>query len=340
MRRPIPLLATAAAVALTAGLVLAGDEPRPAEQKPGPPPAGLVLEAKVTGHAEIQPGEGPDVTLFLRNESKDRSIPVVLPGDGSESGWREPHVFWTAAQVLPDGKERAIDPMPFGRCGNYDPEWAKDVVTLAAGDSRELRDWMPLLRMIFDFQEAGKVRLVAHYVWRAGAASKGNPIADAAGKQDPGAMRDTPPFELLSKPVEITVARPLDVVAEVKGKVRAGKAFAVEDVIAAKVVNRSGKAATFRPKEWTAYSEIDVRVVPAQWTDVKDVAAPEASIALAPDGAAAVFGAGACVPRQTMMLTFAKPGTARVAVRLVAGSAGAPTGPRIRSAWVDLVVEE
>lgn len=334
--RGVPFLVAASLTAVSAAIVAAEDTPPAVPAKPGPPPEGLLLEARVAGRATIQPGESPEVALFLRNRSKDRTIPVVLPGDGSESGWREPHVHWTATQVLPDGTERPIEPQPLFRCGMFDPDWQKDVVKLAAGESRELRDWMPSLATMFDFQEKGRVRLTAHYVYRAGAAAKGNPIAEAAPSKGTGAMGDTPAFEMTATPVEITVERPLDVVASVKGKVRAGRAFALADVLSARVVNRDGRAVVLRPAEWSVSFEIDPRALPPQYEDVKDLAADPAEIALAADASADVYGPAARFPRQVARVTFAKAGTARVAVRLVA----AGTGPRIRSAWVDLVVEE
>src|SRR4051794_23181515 len=63
----------------------------------------LKLVAQLRSKRTVDDGTDPYIELTLVNISKTFNYPVVKPGDGSEAGWRDPHVFFTAEQRLPNG---------------------------------------------------------------------------------------------------------------------------------------------------------------------------------------------------------------------------------------------
>ena len=118
---------------------------------------------------------------------------VVKPNDGSESGWREPEIYFEREV---DGKwVRGGKP---GRCGMFATEWQKDVVDLKPGESIPLEGYLPL-DLSFGLAKGTKAKLRAVYVY-AGGRSR-----DPDEKPDPGPMGKTPPFTLFSEPVEVEV---------------------------------------------------------------------------------------------------------------------------------------
>lgn len=160
-------------------------------------PKDLALTLKLTGPARIKPTESPGLGIRLVNRSKSTAHRVVLPNDGSESGWREPHVFLGATSG-----GRRIEERPIGRCGLYAENWHRDVVVLAPGQSLDLTSRYLSARVTLALPAKGKVKLVAHYVYRAGKK------LDARATKGTGPMGKTPAFELVSKPVEIELVAP------------------------------------------------------------------------------------------------------------------------------------
>jgi hypothetical protein len=119
---------------------------------------------------------------------------VVKPNDGSESGWREPEIFFEREV---DGKwVRGSKP---GRCGMFAQDWKKDIVELKPGEALPLDGYLPP-EMSFDLRRPGKVRLRAAYLYRGGCTARAKDE-----KPDPGPMGKTPPFTLVSEPVEVEV---------------------------------------------------------------------------------------------------------------------------------------
>jgi hypothetical protein len=117
---------------------------------------------------------------------------VVRPNDGSESGWREPEIY---LEREVDGKwERGSKP---GRCGLYANDWHRDVVDLKPGETLALEGYLPPA-MSFDLPKKGKARLRAVYVYGGGQVGR-----TKGEKLDPGPMGKTPPFTLVSEPVEV-----------------------------------------------------------------------------------------------------------------------------------------
>ena len=90
-------LAPVVAVALVAVVARAADAPE-----------GLKLDLALTTKGPVQPGERIAFAVKLVNTSKSVTHKVVPAGEGSQHGWREPHVFWTATFVGKDGTERPV----------------------------------------------------------------------------------------------------------------------------------------------------------------------------------------------------------------------------------------
>jgi hypothetical protein len=119
---------------------------------------------------------------------------VVKPGDGSESGWREPEVY---LEREVDGKwVRGAKP---GRCGLYAHDWQKDVIDLKLGDALPIGGFVEP-RMAFGLSAPAKAKVRLVYVYRGGRASKGREV-----EPEPGPMAKTPPFAIFSEPVEIRI---------------------------------------------------------------------------------------------------------------------------------------
>lgn len=125
---------------------------------------------------------------------------AIRPGDGSESGWREPYIHYSAERW--DGKSwNKVEPRPIGRCGLYAPGWSQDVVRLHKGDTLELGDWLPDLNSCFELSE-GRYRFRLHYRYSRGLHKdyrSGLPIPESLGK--------VPAFHLISDPQEIVFTR-------------------------------------------------------------------------------------------------------------------------------------
>jgi len=196
----------------------------------------LALEVKLLSGDGVQPGQPVRLKIHLKNTSNERIYPVVRPGDGSEVGWREPHVFYTARIDTGDGNWQEVPKAPVARCGNFDAQWQNDVVELWPGKSIELKDWLAPPEMALEMQQAGRVRLCVHYRYRGGVTGKD----PKTGKTfDTGKMRGMPAFELVSKPVEFEVLRPLDVVLSVKKPLKAKTKTRLSEILDVKLVNRS-----------------------------------------------------------------------------------------------------
>ena len=198
----------------------------------------LELNVTLKTPKTIQAGEHVKVEMVLHNRSRTDSHAVVAPGDGSESGWREPYVYFTATLDPLQGPRKEIPKSPnYGRCGLYDSQWQKSIVLLKPDEKLPLKSWTPTPSRMLEFQEAGRVRLVAHYRYQAGVRKGGSrePAPTA------GPMAGVPPFEIDSAPVEFDVVRPLDLVATAKGPAAVIGKSKISDVLDLRLVNRSDK---------------------------------------------------------------------------------------------------
>jgi hypothetical protein len=90
-------------------------------------------------HFEISSREKDGYTSFrgtLTHEG-DGTVTLVLPGDGSEVGWRTPIVTW---QVwTPAGAPVTLSHS--GRCGNINALRPDEIFTLRPGERHDLGDW-------------------------------------------------------------------------------------------------------------------------------------------------------------------------------------------------------
>lgn len=119
---------------------------------------------------------------------------VVKPGDGSESGWREPEVY---LEREVDGTwVRGNKP---GRCGLYAHDWQRDVLDLRPGEAIAIHGFVEP-GMAFGLAAPSKAKVRAVYAYRGGRASKGREV-----EPKPGPMGRTPVFTLVSEPVEIEI---------------------------------------------------------------------------------------------------------------------------------------
>ena len=158
----------------------------------------LVLELRLNASAD------PVVELALVNRSS-KPLKVVKPGDGSNEGWREPHVYWTAETRAPGGVWSPLAPRRYARCGNYAPNWEKDVVDLAPGERLVLSGWVRSPGRVFDLKPGTRIRLVAHYDYRAAPPTKARGEEPPSVPRTDGPMKGVLPFKLASKAVEFEV---------------------------------------------------------------------------------------------------------------------------------------
>jgi hypothetical protein len=245
VRAAIPALAVAVLAFLVAPVAVPNQPAKkdaavapPPHEKPDPA-RDLKLVATV-GAKQVHAGTTPEITLTLVNTSKTITYPVVKPGDGSECGWREPFVHFTAEQLSVQGKWEALKPVGGGRCGLYDFEWQKSVIDLKPGEKLVVSsDWIP--EPSFGLQQPGKVRLQGHYEYSGGRKKSG-----PAPAGDRGRMGGTPAFSLATEAMEFEVIRPLDLRVKVKRPLKVGVEQNISDVIDVTLTNTTDKPLTAR----------------------------------------------------------------------------------------------
>ncbi len=160
------------------------------------------LKLEVYGSKQVAAGASVELKMHLLNTTKDKIVHVVKPGDGSESGWREPHVFYTAEVKQPDGTWAAAKRNGIGRCGLYNPKWQNDVVELKPGEKLELKDWILPVERVIELKQPGSYRVQVHYSYREGKNAKGlggNALAL------PETLKDVNAYEVVSENFELEV---------------------------------------------------------------------------------------------------------------------------------------
>jgi hypothetical protein len=160
----------------------------------------LELRATLTSPATLEVGGRVQMKLAVVNRSAAATYSVAKAGDGSEVGWREPHVFFTAERQTEAGEWVEVPKGDYSRCGMFSP--GVDAKKLAPGAQLKL-EWLPEPSQMLDLNEPGKVRVRAHYAFRTTDKKK------SRGVPLPKGLRELPPFELVSAPVELTLVRPL-----------------------------------------------------------------------------------------------------------------------------------
>jgi hypothetical protein len=323
------IVAPAAINVLTAAW--AGDPP------PQPPIAGDVkLVATYGGPTTIGPQQGVTVRLKLVNTSKTESHCIVIPGDGSNVGWREPHVFYTGQIRQSDGAWKALATRRLLRCGLFDADWQKDVVQLKPGGELAIDKWLIGPTEQLYYQQAGKTRLFAHYKYSAGRTAKSGELNE---QSNTGRMGDAPPFELISNPIELTVERPLDVVVRQRQPLIANLEMRLSDVLEVKLANRTAKPVEAVAPTLHAGSRLQL-LLDAEfgWGPTIDRQGAQygGRFTLSPGESVPLLGPGHTANELDGTWVYPKPGTVRV--RAVYMPEVNHRGPQIMSAWADVKV--
>lgn len=89
----------------------------------------------VLAKAESKNPAFPQFELTLTNRG-ETAVTLVQPGDGSNCGWRTPHLKW---QWTADHDRK---PLTEARCGNINSLKAGEVFTLNPGESKVMKDWI------------------------------------------------------------------------------------------------------------------------------------------------------------------------------------------------------
>jgi hypothetical protein len=182
----------------------------------------LALEVTRASKDAIDHERDPGLEVWLVNRSPSATYPVVLSNDGSESGWREPHAFYTIDRQV-SGRWEPVKVSFEGRCGLYAEDWTKDVVSLGPGQ----RVKMPSMPYVSDeLGEASAVRVVAHYEYGDHARDK---------SKVPPILHAMPSYVLASAPLVVAVAHPYRLAFTLKGplpKTPGASLYGVIDVVA------------------------------------------------------------------------------------------------------------
>jgi hypothetical protein len=166
------------AFSLTGGVLCSAD-PLQDRQEATTATLDLHISAKATS---LTLGQQPQITATITNKGK-APVTLVLPGDGSESGWRTPLVGFSSIKI---DKEKPKHPatVPLyrgGRCGNVNALKSNEVFSLAPGKSQDLSGWIGSPR----FTEPGTYSVVFYYSNDPELKWRGIPL----GKHDPDAMK-------------------------------------------------------------------------------------------------------------------------------------------------------
>jgi hypothetical protein len=206
----------------------------------------LTLRQKTSGPFEVD--RDPKLEVVLENHSPSRTYPIVMSSDGSEVGWREPHVFYTVDAAGSSGGWRKVKANPLMRCGLYAEDWTGDIVLLAPGERRVL-PWFDFYSQ-WDLEGASRVRITAHYVY-------GDHAKDL--RKVPPALHPMPQYALASTALELPVEEPLVLELKLSGPLpKVGEPFAPNVEVFA--VNRSNRALPFATADQGATLSLEVEV--------------------------------------------------------------------------------
>jgi hypothetical protein len=161
------------------GSLFGSADPLPDQKEIAPATLELHISAK---EASLILGQQPHITATIINKGK-ASVTLVLPGDGSECGWRTPLVGFSSVKIdKGNARHPATVPQEYGsRCGNINSLKRDEVFTLAPGQSKDLPDWVGNPR----FPEPGTYSVVFYYANDPERKWRGVPL----GQHDPEAMK-------------------------------------------------------------------------------------------------------------------------------------------------------
>lgn len=138
----------------------------------------------------------PSLELTLTNRG-EVPVALVLPGDGSECGWRTPFLNFTWLQ---DGKP--VPPRGLCRCGNMNALQAGEVFTLKPGESKVITDWLAAVP-----PGVGAYQLKVSYTNKPDAEFLG--LAVEHDEAEIQKLRASTPVSVESNAIDITIAEPV-----------------------------------------------------------------------------------------------------------------------------------
>ncbi len=190
------ILATTLAILSTSAMTGCGsNQASPPVAMPTPE-----CELQIEVPAQIKQNSHEQLKVRINNVG---AVPVtlVLPGDGSEVGWRTPVIEWSLTRLdLADSK--AATPLGFsrGRCGNINRLDPREVFTIKPGENQDISQWV---RLPYGMSP-GKYRAIFHYSNVPNMKWQGVPL----GKHDSAAMRQvkhSTPISLVSNEVIVEI---------------------------------------------------------------------------------------------------------------------------------------
>ena len=209
-------------VAVTAGVfvvalvgwtpVTEGDGPPDADTRGAGPPTpqkcwaapavAIEIDLLLDLPAEINRTKPEQITFRLFNKGKG-PVTLVMPGDGSDAGWRTPVVGWS---FLPVGSKKSHPTHSkngvLGRCGNINTLEPHEIFVLRPGDGKDLKQWVGFSQL----PPAGTYRVVFYYSNLPRMKWSGLPSIEG---HDPAAMvrlQESTPVSLVSNEVVVEIS--------------------------------------------------------------------------------------------------------------------------------------
>ena len=310
----------------------------------------VVLVAKLTSAAKMEAGNKPTFKLTVTNNSSKYAYPMVKPGDGSEVGWRSPHVYSTVEFLGADKTWQEVKPPILGRCGLYNSQWEDDIFDLKPKTSLEIKDWISAECASQQFVAAGKYRIVWRYVVD-NKLSKANLGSDS--KEEPAEVKKIGNFQLASKPIEIEVTKPLNLKLAVSGKVTAGpmatngyQRFAFDNALTVTLKNESDLARALVKPTQSGDARLHFEITKEgekeslSWpsiigSDLEAAVSTSEKFELAPQESTVLLGDQA---RPNMSYFWETAESGKFKIRAVFHSSTWKNGPVLYSPWQEIVL--
>ncbi len=287
----------------------------------------LELRLKSSSPRKRELGQPIDVAVSIRNGSTSQHHPAVLSGDGSEMGWREPHVWYSGFVDAGDGCWQPLEPRRTGRCGMFDEDWRDEVVTLAPGQSEPLQ-WLASPANALAMEVTGRVRLYAHYAYRAGTKTRGETA-------DLGAMEGIEAFELVSNPIEFELRSPLKLELAARPHRGRGNVSQMADLVTLRLENTARKARRVMPPTANTL-EFEVIGEETYHPNVRWQAGDETLPAHRLPGGDAVQLLGASALNSALEVHWYPPEAEVIRIRASYRPYGAVGAPALKSNWVEI----
>ena len=171
------------------------------------PSQDLEIVAERLTPEEMKAGRTVKFGLSIKNRSVSHSCRLFVPGDGSQVGWRPPHVYATVEYQNRRGQWETVEPFQtYARCGMFDWEWRDDFVELEPGQSFKIKDWVSSDCSGQLFSRPGNYRIQWHYDFNPTKFGKGHAATEPSEKDLQQNVNELKAFKLTSKPQLIKVA--------------------------------------------------------------------------------------------------------------------------------------